>query len=46
MVQAFFDRKTGQEPVDIFAQRQHVRVARPTPKAFDQEQSIAAVLSR
>src|SRR6266540_595734 len=30
-------------PVDIFAQRQHVRVARSTLKAIDQEQSIAAV---
>ena len=30
-------------PVDILAQRQHVRVARPTLKAFDQEQSLATV---
>jgi hypothetical protein len=30
-------------PVDIFAQRQHVWIARPTLKAIDQEQSIVAV---
>jgi hypothetical protein len=30
-------------PVDIFAQRQHVWIARPTLKAIDQEQSLAAV---
>ena len=30
-------------PVEILAQRQHVRVARPTLKAFDQEQSLATV---
>jgi hypothetical protein len=30
-------------PVDIFAQRQHVWIARPTLKAIDQEQSLATV---
>src|SRR5262245_38189879 len=30
-------------PVDSLAQRQHVWVARPTLKAFDQEQSLAAI---
>jgi hypothetical protein len=30
-------------PVDIFAQRQHVWIARPTLKAVDQEQSLATV---
>jgi hypothetical protein len=29
--------------VDIFAQRQHVWIARPTLKAIDQEQSLATV---
>ena len=33
----------GHRPVDILAQRQHVRVARPTLKAIDQEQSLATV---
>jgi hypothetical protein len=32
-------------PVDIFAQRQHVWIARPTLKAIDQEQSLATVRS-
>src|SRR4029453_14083995 len=30
-------------PVDIFEQRQHVWIARPTLKAIDKEQSLAAV---